>query len=334
MRTSTVLLLRSKIRWPYFFLLFLIGYHSLFRDRSFHTMMKSQSQYGKQGLDDFDCDALNGKLASYGSYDEANLEAIYHKNFPSDPMVIVFLHIAKTGGTTIRSYFGHRSSTIRSRLSLKKGDFERSSQAIQRHLKTGKSINKVSSSSTLFVEFHGQGLDAKALPHHIKIWRQQSRDHLCRLFIFTLWRHPVDHAISYYTYMLNYTDMSAKHINESPIYSRQSSTFAEPIKMPTHTIVTPWDGFHIYEQVLSRLDWIGTTESIDEVTVPLLDRLVGDGSTNYIPHKNVGRHAYHGTVHLDPELRGSIIQDSCVDHAIWKHLARGSRDEGIYYHHA
>ena len=50
--------------------------------------------------------------------------------------VIVFLHIAKTGGTTIRSFFGQQPhSLVRTRLSLKPGDFERNSLAIQGFLR-------------------------------------------------------------------------------------------------------------------------------------------------------------------------------------------------------
>ena len=280
----------------------------------------------------------------------------------TSPLGIIFLHIAKTGGTTIRSYFGQfqrkkgdearNIATVRTRLSLKMGDFERSSQAIQRHLKMKTVFGKSPSSSSkiLFVEFHGQGLissstTSRSFPHHLKIWKQIANEYGSRLFTFTLWRHPASHAISYYHHLLNHTDVEGKYLTNSPIFSRQCSTLSrllehDDVSNKRHQVdhsnsktlnhATPWDGLQVYQQVLSQLDWIGTTESIDNVTIPLLNRLVngniGNSRPSALPHQNVGRNYinHHSEKErLDPTLRERILLASCVDYTIWKEVACG-----------
>jgi hypothetical protein len=129
------------------------------------------------------------------------------------PLVIVFWHSAKTDGTTIRSFFGQhlklqQVTKLQMRLALKSGDFDRASRTIQHHLQSGNGI--------LFVVLHGQGLEPDRWAEELKLWRREittstttddpkrATTRTGRLFAFTLWRHPVDHATSYYHYVANH----------------------------------------------------------------------------------------------------------------------------------
>ena len=306
---------------------------------------------------------------------------INSKEHPGGPLVIVFWHIAKTGGTTIRSFFGSLPKntskgnyhSIRVRLALKPGDFSRASHAIHHHLKSDsdndRSIGvKRGKSKVLFVEFHGQGFDANQWVEESKVWRQMAERGGSRLFTFTLWRHPMDHAVSYYHYLVNRSDPMEEGFPDSFISSRQCHTFVSTAKreyyggnkasieqgkhrrdwqVSTHG-VSPCH-LRVYEQLFSQLDWIGTTETIDRATIPLLGRIVAPyvwkdsarmgrahdmlQNASIVPHANIGTYRHQQrlkflddsgdsapeTFVVDATLRERIEHvDACQDFAIWK----------------
>ena len=291
--------------------------------------------------------------------------------------LFLFFHVPKTGGTTIRSLFGQyaqRNGPVRSFLSLKRKDYRRTCQAIERHLRKQNGIKEndsvlipSSSSATkisntihekknptpiVFVEFHGQGFQQYDAPEQLRHWKELSELYGSRIFTFTLWRHPIAHAKSYYHHLINQTDVEGESLDSSGMsyYNRQCSMF---VSRPTRQekIATLEDCLEAYNQIISQLDWIGTTENMDTVTIPLLVQLINNNNRSRLEfggksvtadknmfsiHKNVGN--YHRnisdssktmTVVDDPLAANtreeSILQHACADYVIWKDAEQRER---------
>ncbi len=232
--------------------------------------------------------------------------------------VIIFYHVAKTGGSTIRDLFLKISEDSHSRFvkirvknpplsySAEEYDFRKKHEQFTSCVPPGKDhlgMKKIDKRvmnvirgkrlySTLLVEVHGTAIGLNNLSVYIDKWRQRSEDNGTPFFAFTLVREPVAFSLSYFQfYYLAGCDgekwcegdhekyrteteenliLSTKPNRQCFFLTHLSSIEGLHPSFYDKCAVTTNDCNTLYQTMKESLDWIGTTESISNETLPLL----------------------------------------------------------------
>jgi len=232
--------------------------------------------------------------------------------------VLVFYHIAKTGGTTIRENIVHgiNATTFEGddRYQLGRLKFERvfNNKGLQKIRPRIAAILsgelKDRSSDVLFVELHGTIPSLLELQPLLREWRGLSDVSSIPFFAFTLVREPLQ---LYSSYFLAFHNLHCRHFwcEMDALYERTPDNLIQSA-LPNRQCVTMFYGqrrLHQYRQSLSHLinssnqevswsqpsqwfpnvsradcldtvwqtlerdwDWVGTTNDLQTVTLPLL----------------------------------------------------------------
>jgi hypothetical protein len=200
--------------------------------------------------------------------------------------VVIFFHVAKTGGTSIRSIFGTRERipTVYLETVYNATAFLNSAALVDSVLTRNTTFEV--GKKVLFLETHG--LNAPALPFmhsHLQRWRQMAAEHGTSFFAFTLIRDPVSYAVSYF----NFFNADPCTLGFCPwrLYSPTEGNLITTTEannqcllmsrdhwgiflMKNRTPPTPEECKNVYDMLLQDMDWIGTTELMSEETLPLL----------------------------------------------------------------
>ena len=159
--------------------------------------------------------------------------------------VVLFWHVAKTGGTTMKGYFAQVPG-VTVYPTLKPGDFDRAAEKIERIL-----MNP-NTNQFLFVEFHGKGFPTDSIDSHLLRWRKLSEAHDVPLFVFTLFREPVSYAVSFFNFfnVLPKGSEKTEEAFKSTVQNRQCQTLARRKASPQVCA-------NLYKTVLKYFDWVG-----------------------------------------------------------------------------
>lgn len=258
---------------------------------------------------------------------------------PNDNMggVVLFWHLAKTGGSTIRGNFASSfPKQVDYRPLLKPSDWNRVVPQIERNLMNSHSKR------ILFVELHGQG----AFANHedwdktLLTWRHLAEQYEKHFFVFTILREPLAHAISYYNFFHKSTkssqslnhDGEADFVHSTTISNRQCTTLLQR----RHRTTSWWGEVgvtdaktctDVYSKLLHNLDWIGTTETLSNETLPLIHLLLSQWTntttlTREFQKYNVGK-VQHERIRQDSlsdETLQQIRDHTCLDRALWRQV--------------
>jgi hypothetical protein len=210
--------------------------------------------------------------------------------------VVIFFHVAKTGGTSIRSIFGDRTRipTVYLETVYNATHFLNEAALIDRVLtrNTTFDIGK----NVLFLETHG--LNAPALPFmhpHLQRWRKMAAEHGTSFFAFTIIRDPVSYAVSYFNFfnaapctlgpscswrLYMPTEGNLVHTTEA---NNQCLLMARDhwgiFMRKNRTAPTRQECETAYDILLEDMDWVGTTEHMSEETIPLLTYMLSHNMT-------------------------------------------------------
>ena len=207
-----------------------------------------------------------------------------------DTGIILFYHIPKTGGTTIRNNLQqHKNVTVFRAFRHK--DITTMNQLVEPILnKTRKQL--------LFVELHGKVSGLPYLHEQLQNWRRRAIQQNIPIFAFTLLREPVAFHVSYFVHF--------HHLRcrwnwcEHQLYntSRVDQLLQHALQ-PDHQCQILWYGQRenkrrsvppppVSEKQCQRIqdnylandwDWVGTTEQLQTVTLPLLTHMLFRNAT-------------------------------------------------------
>lgn len=253
--------------------------------------------------------------------------------------VVIFWHLAKVGGSTIRGNFASFSEKVDYRPLLKASDWNRIVPQIEKRLSTPNNA----STRILFVELHGQGtFPNQQWDTTLQSWRDLAMKHDKNLFVFTILREPTSHAISYY----NYFHKSIKSILDSTISiesdfkktfmaNRQCTTLAQShspkglFSFRQEGTSNPYTCANVYAKLLQYFDWIGTTETLSTETLPLVHALLSkwtartnNSSTPTFARYNVGKPENERLrlSKISNSTRDFLQQYTCLDQALWQQV--------------
>lgn len=191
------------------------------------------------------------------------------------PGIVLFYHIAKTGGTTIRRNFAPLDHV---HYVLAKGIPEKQIEAVL----NGKQQNK---KTILFVEFHKDSSGVPQLAGYIQDWRRRSQQRNIRFFAFTLLRDPIALHVSAYTFLhpeaMGNSDRSSgpaleEQLLEGARPNRQCRVLYHgqgPVALTT-AVVSARECEQVRHHLCHDWDWVGTTEQLNTSTFPILYQFI------------------------------------------------------------
>ena len=196
--------------------------------------------------------------------------------------VIFFLHVPKTGGTTIRRnvenldrvdyYFGRNYSTYWDTAPLVE-------DAI---------LHGTHNRSILFFEIHAKDSPSLLrLRKRLKRWRDTAAHNKVSVFFFTVLRDSLPYALSHFNFFHvqkrnptfeqcnateeNFLRLSLSNPQCQFLAKGESSMRAQKIK---DVVVQPETCEQVYDTFRESMDWVGTTERLSNETLPLLSVLL------------------------------------------------------------
>jgi hypothetical protein len=258
--------------------------------------------------------------------------------------VVFFLHIPKTGGTTIRKnletidgiqyIFAKNYSTYYESAPL----VEEAILGSQRRSRS----NNMNRSTVLFYEIHATTAPSFfRLRQRLKRWRDTASRNQVPVFFFTLIREPISFAFSHFRFFHvekrnptfercnatedNFLRLSLENPQCQFLYKGEPSMRAQKAVL-NGTVIQPHECRQVQQHVLELFDWVGVTENLSNETIPLLanvldlNQTVVDQWTSY-KISNIGFGARNVTARtIETIHRMSTLDKELYDVVAKKHF--------------
>lgn len=225
--------------------------------------------------------------------------------------VILFFHIAKTGGVSIRHYFQQQSESSNIRVHKMYNpetaiELEHLISYQLSHPYIPSNTNNNNNNSTiLMIEIHGDVPGFLYWQRKIQNYREIATKYSTSLFTFTLLREPLSFHLSYFNqYQLEPCDNNVGNVHNdigeswcsNTLYNKDNVSEQSILDtlIPNHqclwlsrishnpykqeSCATYKECLGTYHFMKNSLDWIGTTEELDTITFPLLIHLVNQNN--------------------------------------------------------
>jgi len=216
--------------------------------------------------------------------------------------VILFYHLPRTGGTTIRESF----------------DVVRLSRPRQFH-QVDEAIE--SENSTTLFEMHGNIPGLPALEEQISTWKSKAAQKNIPFHMFTTLRDPVDHQVSYFLHFhglrckwswceKDLYEVSPENLLQASIPNRQCSILyhgQSERKTETPPAVTDEQCNQVSQLLQKHMTWIGMTDSLPDTTLPLLAKLLK------VPFVKAHSNARRKSLKLDEQMTARLRSLSSMD---------------------
>ena len=228
--------------------------------------------------------------------------------------LVIFFHVAKNAGTTLRRFLMQRYGN--DRLELHWNTNFAGQLPLMRRIVEGLAENQ---RQTLVVEIHrGSDPTLPELELVISNLRQRAQVNQVPFFVFSTYRDPLSYAVSYY----NYQNMGGLH----KIYKQGKNTEQDFLRLSLPSpqclffargeLATTKD-FDIYGRNLTHeeclttyhamtrtIDWIGTVDKVQTETLPLLAYMMegGGGPGSAVPITNLDFAHQNPTRGLDRKI--------------------------------
>ena len=213
--------------------------------------------------------------------------------------LIIFFHLAKAGGTTIRKLLqNHGETDVRVRVKYF------NSSIYGQLLSYIESSNATTSPAkkTLVVEVHdGRNAPFRTLKPLLDQLRTSAQRNGVPFFLFTTVREPISYAFSFYNYQFvrfgnarvrerggyNEQDMLRllpRH-TQCMFYARGEMATSTRFKHLGANLSVP-ECVETFDDMISTFDWIGTMEDMQSSTLPMLLKMITGNSTMFVKAAN------------------------------------------------
>ena len=209
--------------------------------------------------------------------------------------LIIFIHIAKTGGSSIREGF-RKIPNINVKRIMNEAQLNAKREKIDWYVSSNNNKSNISSGreKVLLLEIHGhhgEPMSIFQIHPYIQYWKEQAVKNKKHIFVFTLFREPAAFHLSYFTFFRHpncqelwcdrpVLPQTETHLIQSMIPNHQCQYLARTFNKTTwdsSSVVTPVKESEcesVQTLLLQDVDWIGTTDSLSKTTLPLLMYIV------------------------------------------------------------
>jgi hypothetical protein len=214
--------------------------------------------------------------------------------------IIIFIHIAKTGGSSIREGF-RKIPNISVKRIMNEAQLKGKRDKIDWYVSAHNNQSTLDSrrEKVLLLEihgYHGEPMSIFQIHKYIQYWRVQAAANKKQVFVFTLFREPAAFHLSYFTFFRHpnchelwcdrpVLPQTETHLIQSMIPNHQCQFLARTFaKIATNnttmtTPVTESECESVQTLLLLDVDWIGTTDSLSKTTLPLLTYIVAGNAS-------------------------------------------------------
>jgi hypothetical protein len=255
--------------------------------------------------------------------------------------VVLFFHLAKTGGTSIRANFDMAFPHIQVKHIGTMDDLAEYGNLASRFLRGDRS--EFPGKTILFLELHGVLPSLFALHASYARWRTIAEKFNTTFFSFALVREPISYAVSYFNFYdaepcsfpvcnNNLVKPTEDNLDNALLFNHQCQLFAREHwelfgtrQEKFNRVVTSAECEAVYQLVLSDMDWVGTTKAMSTETLPLLTQMFAHNAKvgNNMPQINKSWKPNHLTVDaLHPSTVEHIRSMNVYDQAIYEAVQR------------
>lgn len=214
--------------------------------------------------------------------------------------IIIFIHIAKTGGSSIREGF-RKLPNISVKRIMNEAQLNGKQEQIDWYLSLNNNRSQINDGreKVLLLEIHGhhgEPMPIFQMHPHIQHWKAQADKNKKNIFIFTLFRETVAFHLSYFTFFRHpncqelwcdrpVLPQTEAYLVQSMIPNHQCQYLARKFNKTTRndatvgTRVSKVECESVQTLLQQNVDWIGTTDSLSTTTLPLLTYMVAGNAT-------------------------------------------------------
>jgi hypothetical protein len=203
-------------------------------------------------------------------------------NITTNGGVVFFLHIPKTGGTTLRLNL-ERYERIRYIFAKNYSVYWETAPLVEDAIVHGTANNTV-----LFYEIHATTAPSFfRLRHRLRRWKDTAERNGVPTFFLTLLRDSTAYAFSHFNFfhiqrrnptfeqcnatLDNFLRLTLYNPQCQFLFQGEASMRAQK---PKNRVLTKQDCDAVQEHLMELMDWIGATEHLSNETLPLLSRLL------------------------------------------------------------
>ena len=265
---------------------------------------------------------------------------------------ILFWHVPKTGGSTLRSLYKRRNYHNLIQwvdMGLSNASYQKRKYHLENAFLANSSVGSANGyhGRFLFWEIHG-GPSLSSLDRDVNHWRSLAIHHNKTFFAFTLLRNGPDAATSYFNfYCTPLCPNNEQFVNnltnsEEDFIGGAKDTWAnyqsrilfhghyDSASWMNHTVkgIDMESAIEMYEA--TTFDWIGVTEQLSNVTIPLIDYMVKGPvpETKQVKLEKVAEERYSTlegrsiarirTKTLSPDHQRLLREHTKIDTFLWK----------------
>jgi hypothetical protein len=214
--------------------------------------------------------------------------------------ILIFIHIAKTGGSSIREGF-RKIPNINVKRIMNEAQLNGKREKIDWYVssKNNKSTISGGREKVLLLEIHGhhgEPMSIFQMHPYIQYWKSQAAKNQKNVFVFTLFREPAAFHLSYFTFFRHpncqelwcdrpVLPQTEAHLIQSMIPNHQCQYLARTFNKNNNNstlmaiLVTETECKTVQTLLHQDVDWIGTTDSLSQTTLPLLTYIVAGNAS-------------------------------------------------------